>query len=418
MLLFAFLPEIVSFWLLIVATVQRFEIGQWMVAAQLGLALLLFALRPLSAAQTALRWWPLLLAPILCLLSTLWSSAPQETLRYAAQLLFSAFLGVHLARLMTPARFLAVLLLAMFVFCTLCVIDGRQGPAAEGMVLIGLTGSKNQLGFAAVFLLLAGIAKLISPGVSVGMRWIALLSLPLAIYLLAGSHAATAVLMGAAGVLILLALRFGERLPPNGRLATIIGALLVLAPLTALTPEAVEFVNRFVFETLNKDPTLTGRTILWARADELIAQRPIVGWGYQAIWMGDSFETIGLKRLTGMTDGRVFHFHHQFRQIGVDIGWAGMIAFTGALLAAGLSGIRQVLLTPHPATSFFFVLFALMVVRAFTDVIMSPFSVHTVLFFASCTYAFWQPARAANEAQARAESMWRLGPMAPAPLRR
>ncbi len=417
MLLFAFLPEIISFLLFIISTTQRFEIGSLLVTAQLGLAGVLFVIKPVSFLETALRWWPLLLVPILCVVSTLWSDAPAATLRYSGQLLFSAFLGVHMARLMTPARFVTVFLLAMFVFSVLSILDGRQGPAAEGMVLIGLTGSKNQLGFAAMYLLLSALTALMTRRVSVGARWVGLVSLPLAIFLLIGSHAATAILMAAAGALILLALWFSERLPPNGRLATLIGVLLVLAPLAALTPEASEFVDRFMFETLNKDPTLTGRTILWARADELIAQRPFFGWGYQAIWMGDSFETIGLKRLTGLTDGRVFHFHHQLRQIGVDVGWVGMITFVAALIVSAFAGLRQVLLTPHPGTSFFFVMFALMIVRAFTDVIMGPFQIHTIMFFASCVYVFWRPSQAPDEALARAAAMWPRWPY-PMPLRR
>lgn len=406
MLLLAFLPEIAAFLLTVISTTQRFEIGAALVVAQLGLAGLLFLARPRAFVDTALKWWPLLLVPFLCVVSALWSDAPAATLRYGAQLLFTAFVGVHLARLMTPARFVTVFLLAMFVFCALCVVDGRQGPSAEGMVLIGLTGSKNQLGFAAQFLLLTAVATLMLGRISIAVRWLALLAIPLALYLLWGSHSATALLMAALGALLLIALGMAQQLPPGGRLAIVFGGLLVLAPLTALLPEANEFVNHFVFDTLNKDPTLTGRTILWARADELIAQRPILGWGYQAIWMGDSFETIGLKRLTGMTDGRVFHFHHQFRQIGVDLGFVGLISFVGAVIATMFSGLRQVLLAPHPATSFFLVLFLLMMARAFTDTVLTPFSVHTIMFFASSAFLFWKPAAAPHEAQARAARVW------------
>ncbi len=393
MLFLAFLPEIASFLLVIISAVQRVDIGPILVLGQIALAGALFITRPTAFLETALRWWPLLVMPILCVLSALWSSAAAETLRYAAQLLFSAFLGVYLTRVMTPARFATVFLYAMFVFCILSVLDGTQGPSAEGPVLIGLTGSKNQMGFAAMYLLLAAVTALVLPRISALTRWVALLAFPIAAYILYGSHAATAVLMAAAGIALLLALWFSQRLPPNGRLATLIGVLLILTPLTALTPEATDFVNRFMFETLNKDPTLTGRTILWARADELIAQRPIFGWGYQAIWMSDSMEAIGLRRLTGVTDGRTFHFHHQFRQVGVDTGFVGLIVFVGAVIATALAGFRRILLAPDPATSFFFVLFALTVARAMTDTVLTPLTVHTMLFFACCAYMFWEPAR-------------------------
>jgi exopolysaccharide production protein ExoQ len=406
MLLLALLPEIASFLLFIFSAVQRFDIGVFLVLGQFALAGALFIVRPLAFIETVLRWWPLLLMPILCVISALWSSAPAETFRYAAQLLFSAFLGVHLARLMTPARFATIFLYAMFVFCVLSVLDNTKGPSAEGPVLIGLTGSKNQMGFAAMYLLLAAVTALFLPRISVITRWVAILAVPVAAYIVYGSHAATALLMAVAGVGVLCALWFSQRLPPNGRLATVLGALLVLAPLSALTPEAVEFVNRFMFETLNKDPTLTGRTILWARADELIAQKPILGWGYQAIWMSDSIEAIGLKRLTGVTDGRTFHFHHQFRQVGVDTGLVGLFVFVCGLVFVAFNGLKQALLRPHPATSLFMVLFALTVARAMTDTVLTPLTVHTMLFFSCCVYAFWQPARAPDEAAYRAGAVW------------
>ena len=406
MLFLAFLPEISSFFLFLAATTQRFGIGTMLVIVQLLLAGMLFLARPAAFIETALRWWPLLLVPILCAVSALWSTAPAESFRYGLQLLFSSFLGVHLARLMTPGRYVAVFLLAFFVFSILCIIDGRQGISADGMVLIGLTGSKNQIGLVGVFLLLSAMATFFMGGISILMRWVALLAVPLAGFLLWNCHSATALLMAAGGVLVLFVMWFAQRLPPNGRLAAIVGGLLVLAPLAALTPEASEAVDHFVFDTLNKDPTLTGRTILWARADELIAQRPILGWGYQAIWMGDSFETIGLQRLTGITDGRAFHFHNQFRQTGVDTGFVGLIALVSAMLVTLFAGFRQALLTPHPATSFFYVVFVLMIVRSFTDTIIQPFSIHTMLLFASCVYAFWRPSLAPSEAEARAFAMW------------
>jgi O-antigen ligase len=98
----------------------------------------------------------------------------------------------------------------------------------------------------------------------------------------------------------------------------------------------------------------------------------LLGYGYQSIWMGDSTETIALQRMTGITDGRQFHFHHQFRQIAVDTGYVGLVAFVGVLIATFFAGMRQLLLHPSVPTSFFFILFMLMATRSFTDVIIAP----------------------------------------------
>lgn len=391
MALIAFLPEIAAFLIFFMMATQIAQIGPILVLIELALFALLLVLRAPVALQTALKWWPLLLAPILAAVSTLWSDAPMTTLRYGVQFMLTAYIGVLLARLMTPRRFLVVFMLSMFVFCVASLLFGREGTSAEGMVLIGLTGSKNQMGYAGQLLMLSGLAVLLLRDVAHWMRWVAALALPVGIYILLGVNSATALIMGVGGAVMLLVLAFTERMQPGGRLAAIIVALIIATPLLLLTPEALQAWDYFIYDTLDKDPTLTGRTILWARADDLIARRPLLGYGYQAIWMGDSTETTALKRMFGVIDGRTFHFHHQFRQVAVDTGLVGLAAFVGALIAVALTGIRQLLLHPSVPTSFFFVVFALMTVRAFTDLIISPINVHMVLFYAACTYAFWKP---------------------------
>jgi len=414
MVLLSFLPEIAAFLLFIGMGTQVPAIGPMIILAEFALISLLFVFRTSVFIDVLTRWWWLLVMPFIAMLSGLWSDVPMVSFRYGAQFLFTCFVGVLLARLLTPKRFVCVLAAALFVFCLICIAWGRQGSSVEGMVLIGLTGSKNQMGYAAQLLLLASTAVLMMKNVGPILRIIALMSLPLATYIVAGTNSATAVLMAFGGSAVLIGLWWSERLPPGGRLGTLIVGALICAPLLALLPEAIAFTNHFLFDTLGKDPTLTGRTLLWERADALIDRKPILGFGFQAIWMGDSVDTIGLKRLADIEDGRQFHFHHQFRIIAVDLGFVGLIPFVLAILAAGYGHIRQVLLRPTVETSFFFVLFALMVVRAFTDQIVSPFNMHTLFFFASSVYAFWRPGPQVAEMQTAPERSLRRGRAKPA----
>ena len=407
MVLLTFLPEIAAFLLFIGMGTQVPQIGAAIILAEFALIGLLFVFKTTAFIDVLTRWWWLLLMPFIAMLSGLWSDVPMVSFRYGAQFLFTCFVGVLLARLLTPKRFICTLAVALFVFCIICIAWGRQGTSTEGMVLIGLTGSKNQMGYAGQVLLLAASAVLMLKNIGPILRIIALLSLPLATYIVAGTNSATAVLMAFGGSAVLLGLWWAERLPPGGRLGTLIAGALIFAPLMLLLPEAIAFTNHFLFDTLGKDPTLTGRTILWERADALIDRKPILGYGFQAIWMGDSADTIGLKRLADIEDGRQFHFHHQFRILAVDLGFVGLMPFVLAILAAGYGHIRQVLLRPTVATSFFFVLFALMVVRAFTDQIISPFNMHTLFFFACSVYAFWRPEQVGAEAAAPAQSLRR-----------
>lgn len=411
MILFAYAAEIATFLLLTFTATQLPQFGAMLVLANFAIVGLLFLLRTPMFLDVATRWWWLLLTPMLAAMSGLWSDLPVVSTRYGVQFLYTCFVGVLLARLLTPRRFILTLMVAFFVFCLLCVLSRRMGSSAEGMVLIGLTGSKNQMGYAAQVLMLASLAVLLMRNVAMPLRWIALLALPLSVYLVAGTNATTAVLLALGGSALLAALWFAQRLPPGGRLATVLMLALVAAPLTALTPELLDAISRFTSETLHKDPTLTGRTLLWERADALIAQRPLLGYGFQSVWLGDSSESIGLRRLANIDDGRQFHFHHTFRQISVDTGLLGLSTFVLTMLAVAYGHLRQVMLRADVEVSFFFVLFALMLARAFTDLIVGPFSAHTLLFFACGVYAFWRP-EAAGEVQPQAAAPVRLkGPL-------
>ncbi|MFO1017436.1 MAG: O-antigen ligase family protein [Hyphomonadaceae bacterium] len=394
MVLLAYLPEIAAFMMLFMMATQLPQIGALLILAGFGLVGLLFVFRTYAFADAFRRFWWLLLFPLIAALSGLWSDLPDISFRYGAQFAYTCFVGVLLACVISPRRYVQVLVVALFFFCLACIAYGRQGTSATGMVLIGLTGSKNQMGYAGQLLMLAGVAVLLMRNTPQWVRVIGMLALPLGGYIVWGTNSSTAVLMAFGGIAVLWALWFSERLPPGGRLGAIIAGVIMFAPLLLLLPEAIAFGNHFLFDTLGKDPTLTGRTFLWERADQLIARKPLLGYGFQAIWMGDSTDTIGLKRLADIEDGRQFHFHHQFRIVAVDTGLLGLVTFVGAMIFAGLNTIRQMLLRPTVETSFFFVVFALMVTRAFTDQIIGPFNMHTLLFFAASVYAFWRPERA------------------------
>lgn len=405
MIFLTYLREIGISLLLIFFATQMPEFGKFLLLGAFAVIGLLILRYSRVFVDALLRWWWLLAMPALCVASAFWSDQPIISARYALQFLFTCIVGVALARMLKPDRYIVVILVALFVFCVLSILSGRQGASATGPVLIGLTGAKNQMAYIAQMLMLAAIAVLLMRDVARPVRWLAVVALPLSIALVVGTNATTAVLMAVAGSGLLIVLWLLQRLTPGGRIGVVAFALLVLVPISALTPEITEIVNEFLYDTLDKDPTLTGRTHLWERADALIAQRPLFGFGYQAIWLGDSTETIALKRLTGIEDGRLFHFHHQLRQIAVDTGLLGAGAFVAALVVVTGAYLRRAFLAPDVATSFFFVTFILMVLRSFTDVVVVPFGLHTLFFFACGVYAFWRPEHAAQQ-RVLLEPLW------------
>ncbi|MFT3727524.1 MAG: O-antigen ligase family protein [Terricaulis sp.] len=396
MLLLRYLPETAAFLLFFLISGQIG--GAFAIVAEFALVGLLLVTHVRTAIETVLRWWPLLLTALLAVASALWSPVPDVSARYGAQLLFTVFVGVFLARLMPARRWLIVFFLSTFVFCLASIASRRTGISDIGMVLIGLTGSKNAMSHEAQMLFMSAFAVLLLNGVSSRLRLLALAALPVGAGLVVITNSATGALLAVAGVAVLCVLWIGERVTPGLRLLTLAFVAALFVPILMLAPEIGAIRDHFLYETLNKDPTLTGRTLLWARADDLIAHKPFLGYGYQSIWMGDSFETIGLKRLTGIEDGRTFHFHNTFRQVAVDTGLLGLAIFAATLLFTLLAGLMQALMRPNAATSFFFASFALAVATAFTDTILQPFLIQTVIIYSCAVYAFARPEPVAQTA--------------------
>jgi exopolysaccharide production protein ExoQ len=64
--------------------------------------------------------------------------------------------------------------------------------------------------------------------------------------------------------------------------------VLCIVLLVALSVAAVMIVATpdLLFSLLGKDASLTGRTGIWSAVIESIAKRPLLGYGYQAFWLG------------------------------------------------------------------------------------------------------------------------------------
>lgn len=402
MLVLAILPEIAVFLLLIIASTQVPAWGPVLVLGQFAIAGLLIMRYTRAFLDVLSRWWWLMLLPALAMVSALWSEVPQLSVRYGAQAMFTIVIGIALARLLPPQRYLEMIVLALFVFGILCVLNGRLGPSGTGPVLIGLTGSKNAMAFISLPLFYAAVAAVLSSDTARPVRWIAFAAVPLGAFLVFQSKSATANVLAVVGVSFLILMWMSQRVTPAVRTAAVLWAFAVLAPLTALTPEIQRSVTSFVTEELGKDMTLTGRTILWERADALIEQKPVLGHGYRAIWMGNSTESIALRRITGMEDGRTFNFHNEYRQTGVDMGFLGVGILLIAILAPLVMGVRQLFLQPNAAASFFVLVQVLSLARSYTEVTYyGTLSSHAYLQAAAWVYAFWSPAALTHQQMLR-----------------
>ncbi|MCX7645888.1 MAG: O-antigen ligase family protein [Rhodobacteraceae bacterium] len=306
-----------------------------------GLALLLR--RPRALPGEATMAWPLWLLAAWCLASVVWSDEPALTLRYAVQLALTLAIAVAMAARLAPSVFLGAVLLAYGAAALASLAAGRA--RSDGLGYLGIFNSKNALANAGSILLLAGLCLAIDRRIPAPWRLAgaAGAGLGAALVLMAnsvGGAVACAAVLGALGLVLLL-----RRLAPGlrllagtlGLLAAGLGALALLAHIDALAA--------LFLDATGKDFTLTGRTELWRIALDEIARRPLLGAGYQAVWVPGNPLAEMLWAEFGVESRTGFHFHNALLSNAVEIGLPAAalqaLLVVGALAAATAAALRD-----------------------------------------------------------------------------
>jgi exopolysaccharide production protein ExoQ len=143
----------------------------------------------------------------------------------------------------------------------------------------GIFSAKNYLGDLAVFFLSVAVSY---RGRTSFLRSVRASQIIFCLIAIAFSQAATAYMLTAIYVVYFLIMKTLHRFRKKDYLVLcilLLGALSVAAVMTVATPD-------LLFSLLGKDATLTGRTGIWSAALDSIFRRPLLGYGYQAFWLG------------------------------------------------------------------------------------------------------------------------------------
>jgi O-antigen ligase len=281
-----------------------------------GAALALMRWRQvLRAARTA---WPLLALAGLAILSTAWSVEPMLTLRRSVLLLASTMIAIYVGERYSIKAFahllaqtfclMIVLVLLVYLVAPRYVID----DSAYGGAWKGLSTYKNTFGeHMAVAVLLLVLVRFHR------LPWLRYVFLLIAAGLLFLSHSATAVVCG---VLTLAAVPLWRLM--RGKQSLLVGVLVVVTFFLGIYwllafPETI-------FQVLGRDATLTGRTDLWSKLLPVIANRPVLGYGYAAFWTGSNAEVLNVwiraGRLVPVAD-------NGYVDLCISLGAAGLALF-------------------------------------------------------------------------------------------
>ena len=297
----------------------------------------------------------LALYPILPMVSSIWSSVPSLSLWYGFQALITIATGIFMGIIATPRQIVRGVFIAATFIIIASVISGRKGPSAIGPVLVGITGSKSIIAGIGVMLIGAAVAIFFDRKQPLAFRLLSLPLTPVGFYFATHADLAAAkvtVLAFPITILGFLSLRYISHAVRWG----LVGLVLVFTiPLTLViigTTDLTKNLDQKVLKSFRKDRTLTGRTILWAKADAWIEKSPVIGHGYRAFWTSESSDSIGVLHYNRLTDYRGFQLHNTIREIRVDTGWIGAILFLGTAAFFLYKTLTFAFLYPSPGSAF------------------------------------------------------------------
>jgi exopolysaccharide production protein ExoQ len=142
-----------------------------------------------------------------------------------------------------------------------------------------------------------------------------------------------------------------------------------------------------------KDPTLTGRSYLWAEGLAAARENPIFGRGYQAYWVHGFADAERLWEEFYITARTGFHFHSTYVDTLVETGLVGLVLL--AMLVIGLVAgplVRLLNGRDDAAAQVLFGLAAMLLVRSLVEVdVITPYVVGSFLLYYGVASSYGRP---------------------------
>jgi exopolysaccharide production protein ExoQ len=289
-----------------------------------------------SVAMVFLRAPELTLLLVVALASTVWSLDPSVTERRWVAVVLTTLTGVVIADRFSWPKFLEVFASAYGIVVVLCFVFALAFPRYGRMIVEfpgawrGVWGHKNLLGYhmSVAFTVFAACAVLVPRRRAV---WVAAMTAALALMLLSLSKTSLASCLIGASCIPLVAI--ARRGPAWSVVATLlwVSAVIALVFMLYAAPDVL-------LGLVGKDQTLTGRTKIWAAVLRQIAQRPVTGYGYGAVW--DSQSNWGPLPWISKEQGFVIHeAHNTWLGLWLELGYVGLAAWIVLFLAVWVRAI-------------------------------------------------------------------------------
>ena len=224
--------------------------------------------------------------PVLALLLFPVSQQPTRTISSGALLLAGVLLLYYIMSRYSLDQVLELLLVlgtvtivASIMFALALPQYGLDQMGEHSEAWKGIFSAKNYLGNMALFFLTVAVSY---RGRTPFLRSLRLSQIMFCLIAIAFSRAATAWLLTAIYIVLLTVMKALHGFRKKDYLVV---CLLLLVLFSAVVGTIVVWPD-FLISLLGKDLTLTGRTGIWSAVTDSIAKRPLLGYGYQAFWLG------------------------------------------------------------------------------------------------------------------------------------
>ncbi len=248
-----------------------------------------------------------------------WSIMPDDTGRRAFALLLTTVFGFCLGAAFTGRRMVQIIAAAGLLLAAGSVVVSVAIPrdGIEQLVNVGdwrgLWDTKNAL---AGFMMIGALAAACAATLADGHRRLWLASFVLCVFDLLMSRGKTSLVCLLLGLALLAVFSLARRGPVRAVLAVwASGALSLAAGFAAF------LVPNMFFHVIGKDPTLTGRTQIWAAVLGQVAQRPLTGFGFAAFWNKESVPAMVVAKQTGWVAPEA---HNGWLDLLAQVGWVGL----------------------------------------------------------------------------------------------
>lgn len=273
----------------------------------------------------------------IALLSFVWSTAPEITLRRSVALFGTTLFALYLVTRFDDRGLLELLAWTLGPAAVLSLAFAVALPGYgldEGVhagAWRGIYPDKNSFGrimalSTLVFLLLA-----IAGG---RRRWVLWGGAGLSAGLVVLSTSSSALVL-MTGMVILSFLYFTLRWHYRVLVPWLIGITLVATSAAVVLAANLETF----FGLLGRDATLTGRTTLWEAVLASIAERPWLGHGYSGFWLGENGPGGKVWAAVRWTPP---HAHNGFLDLWLDLGVVGVVCFGAGFAVAAVWALRRV----------------------------------------------------------------------------